>query len=104
MSAFLVLAVVSVVAFAALRVSINIYTRCLDQFKKNEHAKKLILKMVLIISPILWVIIFFFPVDYGTVPREIKLWITLWSMKTIGYFLAPAVVALLSTLYLQRKK
>ena len=104
MSAFLVLAVVSVVAFAALRVSINIYTRCLDQFKKDESAKKFILKMALIITPILWVVIFFFPVDYGTLPREIKLWITLWSMKTIGYFLAPALVALLSTLYLQRKK
>ena len=103
MSAFLVLAVVSVVAFAALRVSINIYTRCMDQFKKDENSKKLIMKMALILSPILWLVIFFFPVDYGIIPREIKLWITLWSMKTIGYFLAPAIVAVLTTLYLQRK-
>ncbi len=104
MSAFLVLAAVSVVAFAALRVSINIFTRCIDQFKKDENSKKFIIKMAIIITPILWIIIFFFPVDYGPVPRELKLWITLWSMKTIGYFLAPAVVVLLSSLFLQRKK
>ena len=104
MSAFLVLAVVSVIAFAALRLSINIFTRCIDQFKKDESSKKFIIKVALIISPILWAVIFFFPVDYGPIPREIKLWITLWSMKTIGYFIAPALVALLSTLYLQSKK
>ena len=104
MSKYLVLAAVSIVAFAAMRVSINIFTRCLDQFKKDEHAKKLIIKMAIIVSPILWLIIFFFPVDYGPFPKELKLWITLWSMKTIGYFIAPAFVALMTTFYLQRKK
>jgi len=104
MSAFLVLAAVSVVAFAAMRLSMNIFTRALDQFKQNSDAKKFIIKMAMIITPIIWVIVFFFPVDYGPVPRELKLWIMLWSMKTIGYFLAPAVVALLAAFYLQNKK
>ena len=104
MSAFLVLAAVSIVAFAAIRVSINIFTRCLDQFKRDEVAKKIIIRMALIISPIIWLIIFFFPVDYGSVPRDLNLWIILWSMKTIGYFIAPALVALITVLYLQSKK
>ena len=104
MSAFLVLAAVSIVAFAAMRLSINIFTRCLDRFKKKESAKKLIIRMALIISPILWVIVFFFPVDYGPIPRDLNVWIILWSVKTIGYLLAPALVALLTTFYLQGKK
>ena len=104
MSAFLVLAAVSIVAFAAMRVSINIFTRCLDQFKRDEVAKKFIVKTALIVSPILCLCIFFFPVDYGPVPRDLNLWIILWSMKTIGYFLAPALVALLTSFYLQSKK
>ena len=103
MSAFLVLAAVSIVAFAAMRLSINIFTRCLDRFKKKESAKKLIIRMALIISPILWVIVFFFPVDYGPIPRDLNVWIILWSVKTIGYLLAPALVALLTTFYLQSK-
>jgi len=103
MSALLVLAVVSIVAFAAMRVSMNIFTRCLDQFKRNELAKKTIVKVVLIVSPIIWLIVFFFPVDYGPVPRNLNLWIILWSMKTIGYFLAPAIVALMTTFYLQKR-
>ena len=104
MSVYLVLAAVSVVAFAAMRLSINIFARCLDQFKRNEKAKKTITKMALIISPILWVIIFFFPVDYGPIPKDLNVWIILWSMKTIGYLLAPALVALMTTIYLQSKK
>ena len=99
----LVLAIVSVVAFAAMRLSMNIIFRTLDSVKSDD-SRKTIRYAMLIITPVLWVIIYFFPVEYGGPPKIFNLWLMIWSLKTICYFMAPALVAVLVSMYLKGKK
>lgn len=99
----LVLAIVSVVAFAAMRLSMNIIFRVLDSVN-SEDSRKTIRYAMLIITPVLWFIIYFFPVEYGGPPKVFNLWLMIWSVKTICYFMAPALVAVLVSMYLKSKK
>ncbi|MBT8142014.1 MAG: hypothetical protein HKN88_03495 [Gammaproteobacteria bacterium] len=99
----IVLAVVSVVAFAAMRLSMNVIYRSLDKFKGKPESKKTIRKAMLIISPIVWVLIFIIPMDYGGIPRDMNLWIMNWSVKVIGYFATPALVAVFAAILLENK-
>lgn len=101
--ALLVLAIVSIVAFAAMRLSMHIIYRCFDSVK-TDQTKKTIRNVMLIISPFLWVMIYFYPVYYGGPPRVFNLWLMYWSLKTILYFMAPALVAVSVAMYLNTKK
>jgi len=98
----IVLAVVSVVAFAAMRVSMNIIIKTFDK-SKSDKTKKTIRYAMFIITPVLWMFIYFYPVQYGGPPKELNLWIMNWSLKTILYFLTPALVAVLVSMYLSSK-
>jgi len=93
----IVLAIVSIAAFAATRLSMNLVFKSLDSVKSNK-AKKTIKLAALIIAPILCLIVYFYPVDYGS-PRNLTIWIMVWSTKTILYFLSPALVAVLVAMY-----
>ena len=99
----LVLAIVSVFAFAAMRLSMNIIFKCMDKVQTPEFKKKIRLAMF-IVTPILWVMIYFYPVSYGGPPKVLNLWLINWSVKAVCYFMSPALVAVLLTIYLDSKK
>ncbi len=74
-------------------ITIGVIHLCNKKAKQREVNSKYMLHIVLSSIP-LWLLIFYFPVDYYTSHNDFDALITVWSTKTALTILSPAVTAI----------
>ncbi|QLE87309.1 hypothetical protein FLM48_20885 [Shewanella sp. Scap07] len=85
---------IAIVAMLSLLVSSVILIRLLDQLKGSVLLKRIRLQL-LVITPLVWTVIYYFPVQYGPAGSNYDQIITVWCTKTALFILSPAIIAIL---------
>ncbi len=96
--------IVIMVGIFSLHFSISMVVSSYREAKNAEKVDNFIL-LLIILSPVVCLGVYYFPVDYGESGNNYDLVINILSIKTASFILAPGVIAkILANLYIKRRK
>lgn len=90
----LILMLVLIMGVIAFPISLTIWFISLNRIK-NSTLKRQVESKSTSIAFVIWIIIFFFPVDYGSSGSNYQTWLDIWMIKTALIIFIPSILALI---------